>query len=127
MLKKNTGKLLGLLEQAIMDIVWKKDETTVRAVVDALGKKRSIAYTTVMTVMTRLAEKGILCRSAQPDGSFLYKPCDSQEEFYAKTSRTIFHQVIKNFGAVAVAQFVDTLEEIDPAQIAALKQRLRKK
>lgn len=124
---KNSGKILGLLEQAIMEVVWKNGEITVRDVVATLEKKRAIAYTTVMTVMTRLVEKGILCRSAQSDGSFLYKSCDSQEEFYAKTSRTLFQKIIKNFGAVAVAQFVDTLEEVDPAQIAALKQRLRKK
>lgn len=119
--------MLGLLERAIMEVVWKKNETTVREVVDTLQKKRAIAYTTVMTVMTRLMDKGILCRSPQGDGSFLYKPCHTREEFYAKTSRTLFHDLIKNFGSIAVAQFVDTLEEIDPKQIAVLKERLRKK
>ncbi len=118
---------LGELEQAIMNVVWKKERATVREVHTTLSARRDLAYTTVMTVMTRLVDKKILCRGPQGDGSFLYKPCHTREEFSAKTTRTLFHDLIKNFGSIAVAQFVDTLEEVDPAQIAVLKERLRKK
>ncbi len=118
---------LGELEQAIMNVVWKRENATVREVHTVLSGRRDLAYTTVMTVMTRLVEKKILCRAAQGDGSFLYTPCHTREEFYAKTSRTLFHDLIKNFGSIAVAQFVDTLEEIDPKQILVLRERLRKK
>ena len=90
-----------------------------------VGKRRDLAYTTVMTIMTRLVEKGVLCREELRDGSFLYKPCFAREEFYAKTSKAIFHELIKNFGAVAVAQFVDTLEEVDPKQLDALRKQLQ--
>ncbi len=50
-----TDYQLGELEEAIMEIVWQRDaEVTVREVWEALQPTRSLAYTTVMTVMSRL-------------------------------------------------------------------------
>lgn len=121
--KKGSG--LGELEKAVMEEIWKVGKGTGREIHAIVGKRRDLAYTTVMTIMTRLVEKGILCREELRDGSFLYKPCFGRDEFYAKTSKAIFHELIKNFGAVAVAQFVDTLEEVDPKQLEALRKQLQ--
>ena len=118
---------MGRLEQAIMAVIWRKGKATVRDVHNAVGRRRDLAYTTVMTVMTRLLDKKMLCREELPDGSFLYKPCLSREEYSQKTSRALYAELIRNFGSVAVAQFVDTLEDIDPAQIEVLKARLKNK
>lgn len=124
---KKSGKVLGALEEAIMDILWKKGEGTVREVCEVVSRRRDIAYTTVMTVMTRLTDKKVLCRKELRDGSFLYTPCESRDGFYAKASHTLFSEMVRNFGAVAVAQFVDVLEEVDPKQIEALRERLKVK
>ena len=43
-----------------MKVVWKLDKATVRDVYEALRAKRAIAYTTVMTMMKILEEKGYL-------------------------------------------------------------------
>ena len=55
-------KFLGDLECEIMELVWKKANptVTVRDIYDALRQQRQIAYTTVMTTMVRLSEKGLL-------------------------------------------------------------------
>lgn len=54
---------LGQLEATVMDRMWRHgDSLTVREVVDALQRERSIAYTTVMTVMDNLHSKGLLAR-----------------------------------------------------------------
>jgi predicted transcriptional regulator len=49
-------------ELAIMKAVWRKDESTVRDVHDALNESRPVAYTTVMTMMRILQEKGYLTK-----------------------------------------------------------------
>ncbi|QLQ16808.1 MAG: BlaI/MecI/CopY family transcriptional regulator [Micropruina sp.] len=55
--------VLGELEQAVMDILWQRREAlTVRDVHDLLSASRDLAYTTVMTVLDRLAKKGIVRR-----------------------------------------------------------------
>lgn len=55
---------LGDLERAVMQTVWEAPgPLTGRQVADALGG-RSLAYTTVLTVLTRLARKGLLTRDS---------------------------------------------------------------
>jgi BlaI family penicillinase repressor len=62
-------------ELEIMKIVWQFEEATVRDVYEALLKQRKIAYTTVMTVMKTLEEKGHLRRRAQTeDRAYVYQP-----------------------------------------------------
>ncbi|MDQ3216300.1 MAG: BlaI/MecI/CopY family transcriptional regulator, partial [Actinomycetota bacterium] len=55
--------VLGPLEAEVMEVVWDRPEVTVRDVYAVLSDRRHIAYTTVMTTMGRLAEKGLLCRT----------------------------------------------------------------
>ena len=50
-------------ELAIMKVVWRKEEVTVRDVHEALSEQREIAYTTVMTLMRILQEKGYLTKA----------------------------------------------------------------
>lgn len=57
--------LLGELELEIMQIIWARQRVTVREVLEALSEKWSLAYTIVMTVMTRLVDKDILRQHRQ--------------------------------------------------------------
>ncbi|EFL33905.1 conserved hypothetical protein [Streptomyces viridochromogenes DSM 40736] len=56
---------MGELEDAVMSRVWKWNRpVTVREVLEDLQKERSIAYTTVMTVLDNLHQKGWVRRKA---------------------------------------------------------------
>ena len=73
--KRVTGKVLGELESEIMEIIWRqKDTVSVKDITEVLGKKRQIAYTTVMTIMTRLANKGVLVRHLNGTPDFCIQP-----------------------------------------------------
>ena len=65
-------------ELAIMKVVWRKEETTVRDVHDALSETRPIAYTTVMTLMRILQEKGYLTRATH-EKAHLYRPAKPRQ------------------------------------------------
>src|SRR6266536_2840020 len=70
------GSALGPLEAEVMAVLWQADgPVSVREVVDRLnsGRAAALAYTTVMTVLSRLAGKGILVRKQQGRG-FVYTP-----------------------------------------------------
>lgn len=117
---------LGDLERAIMEVVWVHGKVTVREVVDRLSSSRAPAYTTVMTVMNRLVEKHILQR--KPDGqSFRYAAVQSKTQYVASCSRDVVNTFVRCYGDVALAQFIDVLDDVDPKKIAALKQSLRRK
>ncbi|WP_433272576.1 BlaI/MecI/CopY family transcriptional regulator [Actinosynnema sp. CS-041913] len=74
---------LGELERATMDVLWDRAEPmVVRDVVDALAD-RDLAYTTVMTVLTRLAKKGFVRREL--DGrAWRYAPSATREDYVAR-------------------------------------------
>src|SRR5947209_118013 len=71
-LRKPEGKpVLGPLEAELMDLVWKAERpVAVRELHEKLnhGRQPELAYTTVMTVMARLAEKGVLRRHREGRG-----------------------------------------------------------
>jgi predicted transcriptional regulator len=75
--------MLGELERAVMDVLWDRDEpAVVRDVARAL-EPRELAYTTVMTVLDRLAKKGFVRR--ERDGrAWRYEPANSREGYVAQ-------------------------------------------
>ena len=105
---------LGTLEQEIMDILWKKKEGSVRDVFEELKNGKSIAYTTVLTVMNRLAAKS--CLKRKPDGNaFLYSPIQTQEKFLGAAIKKFLNNLSKDFGKELVArQFAEGIESLNP-------------
>lgn len=74
---------LGDLERAVMDHLWDTGEPqTVRQVHDALCTHRELAYTTVMTVLQRLARKGLVAQ-LRDDRAHRYAPVDSRDDLVA--------------------------------------------
>lgn len=116
--------MLGDLERAIMEVAWARPLVTVRDVVEALRRSPAPAYTTVMTVMNRLVEKGLLRR--KPDGqSFRYAPVRTKQGFLHASSRQVVATFVRQYGDVAIAQFIDVLDDVDPQRLAALRRKLR--
>ena len=73
----------GELEVVVMDVLWSRDgSATVRDVLEELRRTRSIAYTTVMTVMDNLYRKGFLAREMQ-GRAWRYEPVKTREQFTA--------------------------------------------
>ncbi|MFT4225134.1 BlaI/MecI/CopY family transcriptional regulator [Micropruina sp.] len=72
--------VLGELEQAVMEVLWESPTALpVREVQAALADDRELAYTTVMTVMDRLAKKGQLLRELE-GRAWRYRPAQSWVE-----------------------------------------------
>ncbi|MCB0924547.1 MAG: BlaI/MecI/CopY family transcriptional regulator [Mycobacterium sp.] len=74
---------LGDLERSVMDHLWDAGEPqTVRQVHDALCAHRELAYTTVMTVLQRLAKKGLVVQ-LRDDRAHRYAPVASRDDLVA--------------------------------------------
>lgn len=120
---RGVEKLLGELEAEIMTLLWAENGTvTVRDVLRKLNAQRDhlVAYTTVMTVMSRLAEKGLLER-ALSGKSYEYRIVQSRDEFLRHASEKIATELIADFGEVAVAGFVSALERVDSRRLDELR------
>ncbi len=115
--KASTG--FAPLESEVMDAVWAAVEpVSVREVLDVLNTRRSepLAYTTVMTVMNRLATKGALTRNGQRR-SFVYAATA------ADAAGIAVRGVMQTYGDAAVAHFVDEART-DPDVLQRLRSLL---
>ena len=104
-------KILGELEQIVMEIVWRSKESAVRDIFQELRKKRSIAYTTVATILQRLFDKDIVGRKTEKNG-YRYFPKVSKE-FYAKSlTKSFVKKLEKSFGDTAISSFAEGIESL---------------
>jgi predicted transcriptional regulator len=125
MRRTRTRRFFGPLESRVMAIAWKaRRPLTVREVVDALGAPKP-AYTTVMTVMSRLAEKSLLRR--EPAGkAYTYAARYSEHEFLERAARRSVRKLVEDFGEVALAQFAAELDRSNAGAFERLR-RLRER
>ena len=75
-----------------MQIIWAREEVTVRDVYEELLQRRKIAYTTVMTSLKTLEQKGYL-KTSQRDRAFVYRPTYSKNEIVKKMVRDFVDRV----------------------------------
>jgi len=77
-MRNETPKLTDA-ELEIMHVVWELDDATVREVHERLNQRRALAYTTVMTMMNILEEKGHLTRHKQ-GRAYRYEPVQPKSQ-----------------------------------------------
>lgn len=106
---------MGELEAMVMDVLWdRRGWLTPGEVHQVLGARRSMAYTTVMTILVRLWQKGRLER--QRDGrAFAYRATQSREEYAAARMQDVLTRVADRPSALAF--FVEALPVADRDQL----------
>lgn len=121
------GRALGKLENEVMKIIWQSElPLSVRDVMTFLQKKRTIAYTTVMTVMGRLTEKGVLSRKLY-GSSYLYEPKVNREKFVSSYVHNMFKTAVSTLGQEAVTHFIKEIQKLSPERRNKLIKMLDKK
>lgn len=109
-------KVLGPLEGDIMDVVWSQGSTTVGAVHKALLERKPIAYTTVMTTMSRLAKKNLLNQNTT-SSSYVYTPTLSREDFQRYVVIGVIEGLFDDFGDSVIDYFAECIvQRGDPAR-----------
>src|SRR3982750_2832714 len=79
-------------ELAIMKVVWAVKRATVRQVYETLREQRPIAYTTVMTMMKILEDKGYL-KKAMVDRAHVYQPARPHQQVIGAMVRDFLDRV----------------------------------
>jgi len=121
------ARYLGGLQAEVMTALWQTNDATVRDVLDQLNRRRKqkLAYTTVLTLVSRLWTRGLLTR--EPDGRvFRYRPAKSRDELLAELSDELIDRLFTDFGEIAVAQLGTRLEALDAKHRQALRQTRKK-
>lgn len=117
------SKLLGELERETMEWLWQQPtgELTVRQVYEAVAIHRQppLAYTTIMTVMSHLADKGLLNRRLNGKTHY-YQARESREEFLSRSAARQVEMLVADFGELALAQFAEHLSTVNLQELARI-------
>ena len=114
------------LEAEVMEELWRSGEASVRSVMEALNKprKKDRAYTTYMTILSRLYRKGALERRRVGKTDY-YRPCWSREEYMALRAGSEVESLVEQYGDAALSHFARQMAELDPARRRALERLAR--
>src|ERR1700693_4831463 len=93
-------------ELEIMKVVWQLDTATVRQVYETMLEHRKIAYTTVMTMMNILEQKGYL-KKRQQDRAYVYLSAKPQKQVIASMVREFIQRVFNGSAEPLLAHLVE--------------------
>ena len=112
-------------ELQIMKVIWERGAVTVRDVYEELLKRRKVAYTTVMTVMGVLEQKGRLKKTVG-GRAYVYSPSQPQNEVVSGMVRDFIGRV---FNGMTKPLLVSMLEDgkISEDELDELKKLLKEK
>jgi predicted transcriptional regulator len=128
--KRSRGRVvppaLHELESEVMEQLWSTGEASVRSVMEALNARtnRDRAYTTFMTVLARLHEKGLLARRREAKTDY-YTPLHERDEYMTLRAQAEVEELVAQYGDVALSHFAQQMASLDPARRRALQRLAR--
>jgi predicted transcriptional regulator len=104
-----------------MKIIWRRESATVRDVYEELLERRKIAYTTVMTALKTLEQKGYL-RATQQDRAYVYQPTKPQNQVIKGMVREFVNRVFNGSAEPLVVHLIEDnqLSEADLREISRM-------
>src|SRR5215813_12423443 len=117
--------LLTDQELEIMKIVWRKGSVTVRDVYEELLSRRRIAYTTVMTMMGILEQKGHLNKSAD-ERAYVYTPAQPQREVVGNMVHDFLKRVFNGSAKPLLLHLVED-KKLSPDELDEIRKLLKEK
>ncbi len=118
---------LGPLEKQVIEIIWQepKKKFKVAQIQEKLKAKGiSLAYTTIMTILTRLTQKELLKRSYEGRAYYYQVKCKKQS-FVKKLVKQTLKNLTQNYGDVALAAFAAEISRLTPEEKTKLIKKLR--
>ena len=114
-------QIQGDLQAQIMTALWRLESGTVEQVRSGMPARYRGAYTTVQTVLNRLAERGLLVRSKRGN-AIVYTPKLTEAEYVSRSIEQTLAGASTHARQAAIAQL---LGELDRDEITALRRRAR--
>lgn len=116
---------LARQELVIMKVVWRNGSATVRDVYEALREQRRIAYTTVMTTMNVLADKGYLHRTLE-GRAYRYRPAHPEDAVVKSMVQEFIDRVFDGASRPLLQHLVERerLTETERAELVRLIERM---
>lgn len=115
----DAARVLGDLEQGVMDVLWEAGPLAVREVQRRVGGGK-LAYTTVMTTLDRLFKKRLLTRE-KLGLAFVYQPAMDRGEYQRRVVEAAVAPLLEHGTGAVLAAFVDVAAGISESNLQALE------
>ena len=117
--KSNT---LTEAELRLMKILWRRGESSVNDLLDALPQGEALAYNSILTTIRILEQKGYV-EHRQDGRAFVYRPCVAEQE---ASQSEIRHVLSRFFGNSRERLLLSLLgdEDLSPDELQRLKQAI---
>jgi len=119
---------LGPLQEEVMNIIWRFGQADVNTVLNEINKSRKnkLAYTTVMTVMANLYEKGLL-RRRKVGKAYVYRPTYDRGSFILERISEFLSSLTARYREPVASNLIDALEDTSPEEIESLVEELKRR
>ena len=106
-----------------MKVIWKLETATVRQVYEELLKQRHIAYTTVMTMMNILQQKGYL-KKRQDERAYIYVAAHPKKQVIGSMVRDFVQRVFNGSAEPLLAHLVED-EQLTEQDLEEIQRTIR--
>ena len=113
------GEIQGELQAQIMAGLWRLEAGTVEQVRSALPSRYRGAYTTVQTVLNRLAERGLLSRK-RDGNAIVYRPKVTEAEYLSRSIERALSTASADARQAALAQLIGGMRPQELSQLRRL-------
>lgn len=129
-MKKSSFPQPSEAELEILQVLWKDQPTTVRAIHEKLSKSKDVGYTTILKQMQRMFEKGIVSRTKEGKThlySSIPKEKDIQKGMFNKLVKTAFKGSKMDLVLHALGNSKPSKEELEKLQEWLQQQKNKQK
>jgi BlaI family penicillinase repressor len=111
---------LGSLQSEVMELAWQHGEVTVAQVAEAIGRRRRVTYTTVLSAMQKLEKKGWL-RHRSEGRAYVYSPTRNREQVGGRTLKELLKSSFQGDPRLLLASLLEETRLSD-AELKELRQ-----
>ena len=122
--KEGLDQVFGKLEKQIMETLWLRGESSVRDILEGLNHSQSYTYSTLITVMNRLSNKGLL-EKKKVGKTFFYKPTYTKAELLDIVSKKVIQGISELSLQTTILNFVDYISTKDSKQLDHLSELIK--
>jgi predicted transcriptional regulator len=113
---------LAPVELMLMKAIWRLSRATVQEVRDALAGERDLAYTTVLTMLRSLEEKGFLTHEEE-GRRYVYRPLVNREEATASMLSDLLDRAFDGSKELLLTRLLE-LGEVNEEELRLIRERL---
>ena len=110
-------------ELKLMDVLWEKGEATVSDVADALPKTPALAYSTVLTTLRILENKGFV-RHTKDGRAFVYHPVVGREQARESAVTHLVRRFFENSPELLMLNLLDG-KKVDESELRRLRKKIQ--